>query len=51
MLLIKGDSLLLTLVILPPSALSKLTRLEIVYPMLFELTHGKNTTHAGVLEL
>lgn len=39
-------------VILPPSALDKLTRLHITYPMLFELINGTadNMTHAGVLE-
>lgn len=40
-------------VFLPPSALDKLTRLHITYPMLFELINGKadgKTTHAGVLE-
>ncbi|KAL7267361.1 ubiquitin fusion degradation protein [Rhizina undulata] len=39
-------------VILPPSALEKLTRLHIAYPMLFELRNGAKdiTTHAGVLE-
>lgn len=39
-------------VIMPPSALDKLTRLHITYPMLFELINGnKDTmTHAGVLE-
>ncbi|KAH3984279.1 hypothetical protein HBI24_088330 [Parastagonospora nodorum] len=40
-------------VFLPPSALDKLTRLHITYPMLFELINGKEdgkTTHAGVLE-
>ncbi len=39
-------------VFLPPSALDKLTRLHITYPMLFELTNtAKNRrTHAGVLE-
>lgn len=39
-------------VIMPPSALDKLTRLHIAYPMLFELKNGaKGTgTHAGVLE-
>lgn len=38
--------------ILPPSALDKLSRLHITYPMLFELRNGPggNTTHAGVLE-
>ena len=39
-------------VILPPSALDKLTRLHITYPMLFELINGskETMTHAGVLE-
>jgi ubiquitin fusion degradation protein 1 len=40
-------------IFLPPSALDKLTRLHITYPMLFELINGKEdgkTTHAGVLE-
>lgn len=39
-------------VFLPPSALEKLTRLHITYPMIFELTNGNEvkTTHAGVLE-
>ena len=39
-------------VIMPPSALDKLTRLHITYPMLFELINGAKdtTTHAGVLE-
>ncbi|KAK8169796.1 ubiquitin fusion degradation protein [Phyllosticta citrichinensis] len=39
-------------VFLPPSALDKLTRLHITYPMLFELINGaeQKTTHAGVLE-
>ncbi|KAI5293313.1 Ubiquitin recognition factor in ER-associated degradation protein 1, partial [Ascosphaera atra] len=39
-------------VIMPPSALDKLTRLHITYPMMFELINGaKNkTTHSGVLE-
>ena len=39
-------------VIMPPSALDKLTRLHISYPMMFELINGaKDTmTHAGVLE-
>ena len=37
---------------MPPSALDKLTRLHITYPMLFELTNGAKgrMTHAGVLE-
>lgn len=44
---------------LPASALDKLTRLHITYPMLFELVNGNATidgektvkkTHAGVLE-
>lgn len=40
------------LVIMPPSALDQLTRLNIEYPMLFKLTNNKKsrTTHAGVLE-
>ncbi|KAF2404293.1 ubiquitin fusion degradation protein-like protein 1 [Trichodelitschia bisporula] len=39
-------------VFLPPSALDKLTRLHITYPMLFELINGGKgkQTHAGVLE-
>ncbi|EAW08461.1 polyubiquitin-binding protein UFD1 [Aspergillus clavatus NRRL 1] len=39
-------------VIMPPSALDKLTRLHITYPMLFELVNGskERMTHAGVLE-
>ncbi|KAF2275175.1 UFD1-domain-containing protein [Westerdykella ornata] len=39
-------------VFLPPSALDKLTRLHITYPMLFELINGakEKKTHAGVLE-
>lgn len=40
------------LVIMPPSALDQLTRLNVVYPMLFKLTNRKKNriTHAGVLE-
>lgn len=39
-------------IFMPPSALEKLTRLHISYPMLFELRNGAKgkTTHAGVLE-
>ncbi|KAG9236128.1 putative ubiquitin fusion degradation protein 1 [Amylocarpus encephaloides] len=39
-------------IIMPPSALEKLTRLHITYPMLFELLNGEKEkhTHAGVLE-
>jgi len=39
-------------IILPPSALDQLTRLNIVYPMLFKLTNASSsrTTHCGVLE-
>ncbi|KAK5096929.1 ubiquitin fusion degradation protein [Exophiala xenobiotica] len=39
-------------IFLPASALEKLTRLHISYPMLFELTNGAEgkTGHAGVLE-
>lgn len=40
------------LVIMPPSALDQLTRLNIEYPMLFKITNKKHDrqTHAGVLE-
>lgn len=40
------------LVIMPPSALEQLTRLNIIYPMLFKLTNKKTNriTHCGVLE-
>lgn len=39
-------------VIMPPSALDKLSRLHIAYQMLFELRNGAKdkVTHAGVLE-
>jgi hypothetical protein len=39
-------------VIMPPSALDQLTRLNIVYPMLFKLTNKRTNriTHSGVLE-
>ena len=39
-------------VCLPPSALDKLTRLHITYPMVFQLINGSlgKSTHAGVLE-
>ena len=39
-------------VIMPPSALDKLTRLHVTYPMLFELHNGakQRMSHAGVLE-
>jgi len=39
-------------IIMPPSALDQLTRLNIVYPMLFKLSNKRNqrTTHCGVLE-
>jgi ubiquitin fusion degradation protein 1 len=39
-------------IILPPSALAKLSNMNIEYPMLFELSNNKEkqTTHAGVLE-
>ena len=39
-------------IIMPPSALDQLTRLNIVYPMLFKLTNPSTsrTTHCGVLE-
>lgn len=37
---------------MPPSALDQLTRLNIVYPMLFKLTNPRTrqVTHCGVLE-
>ena len=37
---------------MPPSALDQLTRLNIVYPMLFKLTNKQKNrnTHCGVLE-
>lgn len=39
-------------IFLPASALEKLTRLHITYPMLFELINGSEgkTGHAGVIE-
>lgn len=39
-------------IIMPPSALDQLTRLHIVYPMLFKLSSTKSdrNTHCGVLE-
>ncbi|KAG7303372.1 hypothetical protein JYU34_011863 [Plutella xylostella] len=39
-------------IIMPPSALEQLTRLNIEYPMIFKLTNKKTKrlTHAGVLE-
>lgn len=39
-------------ILLPPSALDQLTRLNIVYPMLFKLTNQQKNrvTHCGVLE-
>ncbi|RDW88075.1 hypothetical protein BP6252_00107 [Coleophoma cylindrospora] len=39
-------------IFMPPSALEKLTRLEIQYPMMFEVINGAvdKHTHAGVLE-
>ncbi|XP_015771991.1 PREDICTED: ubiquitin fusion degradation protein 1 homolog isoform X1 [Acropora digitifera] len=39
-------------IIMPPSALDQLTRLHIVYPMLFKLTNSRlgRNTHCGVLE-
>lgn len=44
--------MVMILVIMPPSALDTLTRLNINYPMLFKLSNKKNnrTTHCGVLE-
>uniref|UniRef100_A0A0K8TRY8 Ubiquitin fusion degradation protein 1 homolog n=1 Tax=Tabanus bromius TaxID=304241 RepID=A0A0K8TRY8_TABBR len=39
-------------IIMPPSALDQLTRLNVEYPMLFKLTNSRREriTHAGVLE-
>lgn len=37
-------------VLLPPSALAKLSNLNLSYPMIFEVSFGSNKTHAGVLE-
>lgn len=39
-------------IIMPPSALEVLTRLNVQYPMIFKLTNaqGNRTTHCGVLE-
>ena len=39
-------------IIMPPSALDQLTRLSVVYPMLFRLTNTEinKITHCGVLE-
>ena len=38
-------------IIMPPSALEKLARLNITYPILFKLSTTKDThTHCGVLE-
>ena len=39
-------------IIMPPSALEKLARLNITYPMLFKLSNDKDElfTHCGVLE-
>lgn len=46
------DFIVFIAVIMPPSALDQLTRLNVVYPMLFKLTNSKKSriTHAGVLE-
>jgi len=41
----KGDKILM-----PPSAFDTLARLQVDYPMLFQLTAGDRTTHCGVLE-
>lgn len=37
-------------IVLPESALSLLTSLEVAFPYLFKLTNGDSTTHCGVLE-
>jgi ubiquitin fusion degradation protein 1 len=51
-LIYRYDILSSLLVILPPTALAKLTQLNIEYPMLFQLTNRakSQSTHAGVLE-
>ena len=41
----EGDKILL-----PTSAFEQLARLQIEYPMLFELKNGEKRTHCGVLE-
>ncbi|GKY99983.1 hypothetical protein MPSEU_000951800 [Mayamaea pseudoterrestris] len=41
----RGDKILL-----PPSAFDTLARLQVDYPMLFQLQAGDRTTHCGVLE-
>uniref|UniRef100_A0A8C1MZS9 Ubiquitin fusion degradation protein 1 homolog n=4 Tax=Cyprininae TaxID=2743694 RepID=A0A8C1MZS9_CYPCA len=40
-------------IIMPPSALDQLSRLNITYPMLFKLTNKNSDrmTHCGVLEI
>lgn len=50
--LCKINGVFLFSVIMPPSALEQLTRLNINYPMLFKLTNKKTNrvTHCGVLE-
>lgn len=46
------NHLIVCVVIMPPSALDQLTRLNVDYPMLFQLTNAKKNrvSHAGVLE-
>lgn len=46
------NNTLYIVVIMPPSALEQLTRLNINYPMLFKLANKKTgrVTHCGVLE-
>ncbi|XP_038008246.1 ubiquitin recognition factor in ER-associated degradation protein 1 isoform X2 [Motacilla alba alba] len=48
----EGSCSLALLVIMPPSALDQLSRLNITYPMLFKLTNKNSDrmTHCGVLE-
>uniref|UniRef100_A0A6B2LCP8 Ubiquitin fusion degradation protein UFD1 n=1 Tax=Arcella intermedia TaxID=1963864 RepID=A0A6B2LCP8_9EUKA len=35
---------------MPPSFLSQLSRLELIYPLMFKLTFNTHSTHCGVLE-
>ena len=37
-------------IVLPASALDQLTRRNIEFPMLFQLSNGDNKTHSGVME-
>jgi len=35
---------------MPASALDRLSRLNVAYPMMFRVTYGERVTHCGVLE-